>query len=301
MGVLMKKNINEGFLSKLLNASDFIYMLYFEAVMWCISWLLMKMLFSNVKIDKNLTTKLSKITGEQWVANYLKLDIPNAFCDDNRNVYITSAMIKKLKLTENEQISILLHEIGHGHQKLVFALTDIGHKASLYFTFRLVDELWNNSKAMRFIFSNPYLSIMTVTFIYRLMAAFGYYPISRSYEWNADDYAIKHGYGKPFASAFRKLIKWIDKENKKQGIGKQVDPDKATRFQKVMLRLEELLSTHPNTFKRIKNAIEKSEKNQSNKSSFSTHVKSVIDGLGLKYVSKYVTDIVSKVKGMMNL
>lgn len=197
------------------------------------------------KVDINLSKKLSAIVKENVTVNIISLKgFINAFCTENRKLYITSAMINTLKLTEDETMAILLHEYRHSKQKMVFLLNDIGQLTATATKYGLILYLLKKVKS-----NDAAVPIFAWFFLSILCNSIFVFSISRYYERDADGYVKTMGYGNHLASAFKKLQKYLIRTKQE---GKSCD--RSEMLCRIVVKLKELMSTHPDTDDRIENA-----------------------------------------------
>jgi len=220
-------------------------------------------LVNLAKIDKKLSKKLSKIIKEKIDIRIIKDNkIPNAFCYGSM-VFITTKLLKML--SEREITSVLIHEIKHKkaihHYKI-----ELGKTGLTAIIIKAVGKKIDPFKS-----STPTLSVYA--FLFCIM--FGLISssiltnifIQRRYEYQSDTYTTKFGYGKELISSLKKLEKFYTSKN---------PPLKCETIAcKMILKLEELISSHPSLEKRIENILKSEELNKSNPNM--KKVKSVIE------------------------
>jgi len=291
--------IHESWLTKIFDITSLQLTLILECISWAAVKIIIALMINSAKANKNLTQKLSKIVGEPWVVNIMPNDkVVNAFCTfGTNNIFITSGLVKKLELNEKETLAIMLHEVGHGQEKYAYLIRGIPNKLTQYTVIRF-------SILLLKIYGNNPMAGYAVGIVQYLLSALGIYPVSRFYEYRADAYAVEKGYGKPFISAIKKLLGYIKKEAKAQGFTPPQDPAKAKSvIVKLVLYLQELFSTHPNTYKRIARAeeklakMEKGQKPSTNLASSSAKLMKAanIDTSGVK-----LSNIISKFKKLLS-
>lgn len=237
--------VKESVLDKIFSVIDFNISLILQLVIYSVTFIYSQVYLKKSKINKKLTQKISKIVGEPWVVNILQdKDFVNAFCIlDNGLIFISQGMIDKLKLTEDEQIAILLHEIGHGKENLTLLIRGLPEWVSRYALIKLI--------IIRL--TRRYEGMLAILLLYFISHHLGVLPVSRMYEYKQDKFATDHGYGKHLISAFRKFIVYMNKELKKINMLPEKDPKKVKNpIIKLLLYFEILISTHPNTYDRIK-------------------------------------------------
>jgi predicted Zn-dependent protease len=253
---------------RLFDIRDIGIVIIIELIVWSMIKVYNNLMIMRSKVDKNLTSKLSSVVGSLWVVNILKdSQIINAFCmTKTNNIFITSAMIEKLKLSENEIIAMMLHEVGHGHEKYQKITRDLPRWTAEYSSLRLIE----------FVLGKDYFFIAQMSnLIMSAMMTLTVFPISRIYEYRADDFATKHGYGKYLKSAFKKLISYCNKN------GRQIINPKKSKFAKLIVILEGLFSTHPNTYKRIEEIEKNMKKNISKQTNLSETIQDAYKVSGL--------------------
>jgi Zn-dependent protease with chaperone function len=226
----------------------------------------------------------------------MPISMINAFCTEDGNIYITKPMITRVKLNEGEQLAIILHEIGHAHQKVGWVLREVSEHTSKHLSVALVSSLLSRIPT--------YYAYILASLIFNILLDF---PLSRFYEYDADGYAAKKGYGKQLASAFKKMMKYeleqMNRVRKHQGMepeGMPPDPTKTdSALVKTVVFFNELLSTHPNTYKRIKHAIEKDMEKNPKSTSIKDTVAGMMSSMGYNIKNSMVANAISKVKSAL--
>lgn len=248
--VIMKKNINESPISSKLSslkgdlATHFTNpVTYIKAVVASTIWLVFMLSMTligrasikglNKQIDKNLTAKIRKITGDNDIIIFRCLyDEVNAFCDGTPNLYYFIGIVKQLKLTEDELMAIMLHEFGHYAEKHVRSsqVKIVGSTSLLAAAVNLI-----NIPDMLRILLTSYINLLVML------------PLSRSLKWTeveADTYPGKYGYGKAFISSLKKIKKYMYKE---------MCPGMSTRECDEYMESLHYWDEHPSPNERLKN------------------------------------------------
>ena len=144
---------------------------------------------SSIKSAKELkkySEKLSKIVDK----------VPNAFNAGGSNCYITKPLLALL--TEKETIAVLLHEYGHYQKLHLFKALGVHISSSI-----LLVTVFNIISIM--FFGLTHIILVFLAMLFGRTVADWYSKIK---EFEADEVAVKHGYGKAFMSGLKKLEKW---------------------------------------------------------------------------------------------
>lgn len=114
------------------------------------------------------------------------------------------------QLTTEEIVAVLAHEIGHyKHRHIVKGIfTSLLHSLLVFYLFGLV--IGSSAVAEAAGCSEPSIYVNLVVFSMLLtpldlvVGIFSSY-VSRKHEWQADEFALRHGVGAPLASSLRKM------------------------------------------------------------------------------------------------
>jgi len=223
-----------------------ISIIVYSAVITVVQIILTARWMRSFRQDPEVSEKLTKIIddGKRYIVRK-KVDKKgiNAFAlpDSGDIVYLTR--IKEV-LNEREFYAILIHEVGHLKQKKQF----ISFKSwAAKSTVILI--AWN---AFRFLLAaglNPFATILFVWVMRRLVLDLLPLAVSRYFEYDADSFAVKKGYGNDLASGLKKMAKIYNID---------VKPCKTIGC-KVNRNLEQLYSTHPQIANRIEGLLKQAE------------------------------------------
>jgi heat shock protein HtpX len=200
------------------------------------------------KVREQIKKSKKSIAGT-WSVRVYPLGMPNAFVlgQSTPTVFVTEGLLKFLK--EDEVTAIMLHEVGHIFGLKTTAL--IGVKAAqpglVGILSRIISKIVGGSYK-KFL---PYLNYVAALKILT-EAVFGIridpvgMVINRYFgqaaELQADDFAIRSGYGKSLAGGFKKL--------------KMFKPDCQTKFCEAVQKVQNAIAVHPPLEKRIERALQ---------------------------------------------
>jgi len=183
----------------------FKYTLTTEIVLFASLKYMMKKLIRKSKIDKGLSEEITNLVSNKYIIRIIDYPFINSFSDDEGTIFVTDGLVKLL--TRDELIAIILHEIGHGHEKLKI----------------LYDQMMSNKKVVLFKVLAPlikkkvYTDSLTKTTLYLLAytayMSTGKPPFKGAYKWSYSDYAVKLGYWDQYASAIKKIDAAVVKKN----------------------------------------------------------------------------------------
>ena len=154
---------------------------------------------SSIKSAKELkkySEKLSKIVDKDIKCYVINDKVPNAFNAGGSNCYITKPLLALL--TEKETIAVLLHEYGHYQTLHLFKALGVHISSSI-----LLVTVFNIISIM--FFGLTHIILVFLAMLFGRTVADWYSKIK---EFEADEVAVKHGYGKAFMSGLKKLEKW---------------------------------------------------------------------------------------------
>ena len=186
------------------------------------------------KVDVTLTKKINTIlkSGNKYIVHVISLKEPNAFAlGFGHRLFITDALLQLLD--EREITAVLLHEAYHAAKKhglkfVVFNSTFLAIVAS-------------------FISTASFASALLFVFMMFLSTPLWNILISKRLELRADSFAVKQGYGNELSNALEKLQVWVNKRR---------PPSECTTIVcKIVTKIDQLLSSHPEIETRLKNIL----------------------------------------------
>lgn len=193
-----------------------------------------------IKVDKKLTKRINVIlkSGSKWVVHLYPDPGPNAFAIGGKHIFITTGLLKLLDKREVE--AVMLHEVFHNkdlHIWKQFAMTNS--------FFYLLTFIAMTATAATGMF---YLGLL-IFYIINKVSSIAYNRISgRRHELKADDYAVKHGYGKDMAGALLKMEQWVAKARSKSYCDK---------FCQLERKISDAIDEHPPLQKRVEIVLRK--------------------------------------------
>ena len=168
-----------------------------------LGYVIQKIMLHGAKLDKDKTKEIQKITEDDTVLVYkIPVSYANAFSDGTRKIYYTKGLISKLKLTEDEVMSLLLHEYGHYKENHVRKSTAVSFMS--FFSFFIVwRHLSQHLPGNDIVQETLYPSLNVLISLAPILATT--LTLGTHYENVADSYMSKFGYSKEAKSAFLKL------------------------------------------------------------------------------------------------
>jgi len=209
---------------------------------------------AQTKVDKKRSKELNDIIKKMGVKKIFSVHIvpqkePNAFTPGGKHVYITSGLLKLL--SERESMSVLLHEVYHAIDYHI--IKRMATEFPLYYIAAPIAVAAATAAGIA-TGGLAIIAIMTGTIVFSITMAFLKIPLTlllyRKHEYDADNYAVKAGYGKEIASSLSKLEKAYIKAT--QG-------HKCGAICKVIRRIEESMDEHPPIRKRVEQALKNVE------------------------------------------
>lgn len=201
--------------------------------------------YQTSKPDKKLTSFVQKLLKtSRWKVKIIDFEdkekIYNAFSVGMNTVFLTEDL--KKALTFKESVAISLHEISHSKTWDV----QLGFLAEM--TTGFVALLATVAIAVAAGVATPVLAVLL--FMFNLsVASVADNAISRRMEMKSDSFVAKHGFGDELVSSLKK----VDKLNK-------IRPTECkSNFCKLGKKIDNLMSTHPETRVRIENILKKKE------------------------------------------
>ena len=202
-------------------------------------------------VDKAMTKKLRDVTGdEKIVVRFIDIDDVNAF-NIGQNILYYLGGLKKM-MNEDEIVAILLHEYGHykgKHMQKQFVISGIAPWVlAATITSLITVQVGKEGKALAM---HPCLMILDFMLNILYGSTVGrevHLYLGRKWEYFADSYAVKYGYGSAMASALKKIDKYMRKM-----ICEGLRQEECDRIFKDMASIDE----HPETKDRIEKVLEK--------------------------------------------
>ena len=179
----------------------------------------------SAKESKKHSEKLSKIVNKDVKCYVIKDKVPNAFNAGGSNCYITKPLLKMLN--EKETIAVLLHEYGHYQKLHIFKSLGIHISSSI-----LIVTVFNMVSII--LIGTPFGLLAVLSMLFGKKVAAWY---AKTKEFEADEVAVKHGYGKAFMSGLKKLEKWT-----RSDVCKKLNKKECDLY---FVELQSNSSTHP--------------------------------------------------------
>ena len=179
----------------------------------------------SAKESKKHSEKLSKIVNKDVKCYVIKDKVPNAFNAGGSNCYITKPLLKMLN--EKETIAVLLHEYGHYQKLHIFKSLGVHISSSI-----LIVTVFNMVSII--LIGTPFGLLAVLSMLFGKKVASWY---AKTKEFEADEVAVKHGYGKAFMSGLKKLEKWT-----RSDVCKKLNKKECDLY---FVELQSNSSTHP--------------------------------------------------------
>jgi len=212
--------------------------LLFTTVMFITGLVAAALSVRRLKIDPEVTTKLNKLVkdGKTYIVRRCPSKQVNAFANPATGdiVYFTGLQVL---VSEKEFYAVLIHEVGHVKQKDKHILFKTW--ASYSMSTMIVYNAMAFLLASGLVIAYPIL-ILSI-YLLNLLTQTVPLAVSRMFEYDADSFAVKMGYGKELASALEKMAKHYGDKTKAC----------STIFCKIYRKINDIFHTHPNTAKRI--------------------------------------------------
>jgi Zn-dependent protease with chaperone function len=215
---------------------------------------------NNIKVDSKLTKEINDLmdTKDEWIVHVYKTGTPNAFSlGFGRHIFITSGLLKLL--SRDEVYAVLLHECWHSKSKHTFK-----HLAVKYPLFYLSSYV---ALSLGFLIGFPFAALVCLLLLNNISDILLAVTMGRRYEYDADSFAAKMGYGPHLINALKKIKVWSGKVTRQQHCGavcqiagkisEAIDehPSDKKRFEKILKKSEEIKKSL--SFKSIKNFVVK--------------------------------------------
>ena len=186
-----------------------------EIVLFCTLKSMIRRSIRKSKIDKSLSNEISNLVMKRYDVRILDHLSINSFSDDKNTIYVCRGLVDLLE--KDELISVILHEIGHGKEKLKL----------------IYDKLLSERRTVLFKHLAPIIKkqlnadALNKTTIYMLAnmvyISSGKPPFVGAYKWSYSDYAVKLGYWDQFELATKKIDRVAYKANQSALANKLVE------------------------------------------------------------------------------
>lgn len=206
-------------------------------------------MMNSAKIDEDMTKKFNDIIPDKFFKWKLRIiensNEINAWTVGGENLYITRGLLSLLN--HDEVMAVMLHEAGHTKSFHVWqrlALEEGGFLLIMGLIGKLLIPI------IKLFKTDPKLAILSYVGIIMLspMLELAKKYWSRVNEFQADNWAVKYGYGDHLISAFKKMMNEYKKEKPCNNI-----------TCKLFRKYNDLMSTHPKMQKRIERILETQE------------------------------------------
>lgn len=213
-------------------------------------FLFVAQLAAQMKVDRKLSKKLNDIIKPLGVKKDFQVHIvpqkaPNAFTPGGKHVYMTSGLLKILN--EREVLAVLLHEVYHAID--LHIVKRMAAEFPLYYIAAPIAV----AAAMGAAALGP-VALITGIIVFSISLSILSLPMKlimgRKHEYDADNYAVRAGYGKEMVGALQKLEDMLRRMSAGQSCGPVC---------KVINKIEEKMDEHPPTRKRIEVALKNTE------------------------------------------
>lgn len=203
---------------------------------WCLMSIFVKSM-GKQKENKKLTKKIREIVDDPSVTIWeIKSREVNAFTMGKSNLYYFSGLVKKLKLTEDELMAIMLHEYGHYRGKHILKYSSVFYPSAFILNFIFGILTKHRSVEIAFTSLVPLGMIMTLYDV----------TYGRKHELEADRTMAEFGYKKEATSALKKMYKFF-----RHLICEQLDINPNSKECKDLIKEMHKFDEHPEFEKRI--------------------------------------------------
>lgn len=191
----------------------------------------------KTKLHPEFTKEINTVLGRKDIkVHVMKNDAPNAFAAGGKYIYLTSGLIRFL--TKREIVAVMLHEVGHNEKKHL--IKKLAYEYPFYY---LIIYLLTMIHTLTPMFILGYLAFKIGIAIARIPYNI---IIGRKHEYDADNYATKHGYGDDLISGFKKFEELLERYSKRRQCG---------RMCKLVERIDRALDEHPQFKDRIERVL----------------------------------------------
>ncbi len=162
------------------------------------------------KLDKKLSDQISNITDHNFKVRILKDDRLISF-DSNDTLWISEGLMSLLN--GEEVIGILLHEIGHGQEKLKLLYDKMTRNPKNPKKMKPLFSSLSKMLKKRGVRSDPVIMARTYFVTFLIYSSVIGDPFEGLYKWSYSNYSIKFGYWDAAESAINKIQKYIKRKN----------------------------------------------------------------------------------------
>jgi len=192
-------------LSKVSSPKELVYTLAADMLLFGTLRSKIKKMMKRSKIDRALSAELLSIVGTPYIIRILDDKRILSF-EYYKTIWISSGLVKLL--SSDELIAVILHEIGHGDDKIRIIYDRLSHKAKTpketRRSFRVLRQLIRHQGVRTDALNMVNVYLMTYIVYYSVMG----YPFEGLYKWSYGDLAIQYGYWDEYKSAVSKIDKY---------------------------------------------------------------------------------------------
>lgn len=261
-----------------------LYSLVAEIVIFTMLKVTVQRLLRRSRVDPDLSREVSTMLPSDIDVRLIRDDRVFSFHDTKNIIWISQGLTSLLD--REELIAVLLHEYGHGDDKLKI-LYEKFIKESPESPYSILPRAPNRPNLLFRILGNlikrqgintSALNKTRVYFLsYIIYTSVSKYPLKGTYKWSYSDFAIQKGYWDQYESALYKINRYISRQKRS----------------KLALKLSELGPVDAQSEKQYSDALDKSLKDQSD--SMSAVKKSIPNQVKRQLNPALVSKIISSV------
>ena len=164
-------------------------------------------LIKKSKIDSDLTREIHGITSKRYIIRVID-DMRVLSFDSNGIIWISSGLIKLL--TREELIATILHEAGHGKEKMKILYDHMTRNPKNPKKLRLMFRVLGYLLKSRGVKSDPVMMTRVYLLSFIMYNSIVGSPFRGLYKWSYADLAVQNGYWDEYESALAKINRYSD-------------------------------------------------------------------------------------------
>ena len=164
------------------------------------------------KVDNDLTREISSVTSKRFSVRILPDNRIFSFEDGDGTIWLSQGLISLL--SREEVVAVMLHEIGHGKEKLKILYDHLTMNPKNPKKLKFLTTILGNLLKSRGVETNPRMMTRVYMLSYIIYTSLIENPFKGLYKWSYSDLTIQYGYWDEYEIALYKINRYIVQQEK---------------------------------------------------------------------------------------
>lgn len=198
--------------SNIKDPKEAIATIFAEAVLFGALRASINKMMNKSKVNNDLTREISSIMEKRFSVRVMNDMRIFSFEDGKGTIWISKGLVRLLN--REELIGVMLHEIGHGKEKLKILYDHLTSNPKNPRKLKSLCSVLADLIKSRGVVTDPVMMTRVYLLTYIMYTNLVDNPYSGLYKWSYADLAIQHGYWDEYESALHKINRYIMRQNK---------------------------------------------------------------------------------------